>query len=493
MKAVIEYIKAGYDLIYVQTQDMERTVESIKNSIEMDPVISGKYPTMYWNYEQNQDAEGLIASLDQAEDRTVLMACNLNWFLMDDIAGSQQPNKMIVQMIQNRVTKWASKDYRRVMIVLSNVDFGDAIPKVLQRDFIPVEDSLPGSTEVSKALEEIVASAKNNPKFKSPSEDDKAAISEAALGLTQREMKNAFALSLIRGNGTMSADEVFLMKSKDIAKVPGVSIGRYKETFDSLKGYDALKEFTKRTLKSKLSKGIMALGPPGTGKSHFGKCLGNEFGIPVIAVEMAEMFGGIVGDTERNVKAFIDFVKAIGTAVVFVDEIEKGLAGMRGGGNSSDSVAKRAFGQLLKFMSDERPPGIYFYATCNDISSLPPEWVRPGRWDSAPFFIDLPNDEEKSSIYNYYLAKYDVKSGGATISDMKGWAGAEIETVCRMAAMMKESDPKATVATCIKFIIPTSKTMEEDITGLRKWAETRCIKASEAKINGKKLDREIEM
>jgi len=152
-------------------------------------------------------------------------------------------------------------------------------------------------------------------------------------------------------------------------------------------------------------------------------------------------------------------------------ELEKGLAGVGGGQSGDGGTTKRSMAQFLKFLSD-RPKGVYVVATCNDITSLPPEWVRPGRWDSAPFFIDIPNDEEKADILKYYQAKYNVKG----TPNMEGWSGAEIEACCRIAAMMK-TDCKGAE----KFVVPVSKTMKNEIDSLRKWSEGKTLKASEIK------------
>ena len=126
----------------------------------------------------------------------------------------------------------------------------------------------------------------------------------------------------------------------------------------------------------------------------------------------------------------------------------------------------------IRVLSDNRPEGVYVIATCNDISSLPPEWVRPGRWDSAPFFIDLPDDEQREAIFAHYAKEYDVY-GDCYIG---GWSGAEIESVCRIAAMMDIDVDDAAA-----FVIPISKTMDTEIKKLREWAKDRTIPCSEIK------------
>jgi SpoVK/Ycf46/Vps4 family AAA+-type ATPase len=198
--------------------------------------------------------------------------------------------------------------------------------------------------------------------------------------------------------------------------------------------------------------------------------LSNETGLPMLELECAELFGGLVGESEKLMKKALDIIKANAPCIILVDEIEKALAGVGGSGANDGGTTKRSMAQLLKFLgSDKEREGVYVIATCNDISSLPPEWVRPGRWDAAPFFIDLPNSDEQEEIMKFYQKKYSVNSK----PDMTGWSGAEIECCCRIAAMMKTDTGEAA-----KFIVPVSRTMRAEIEGLRKWAEDRTIKAT---------------
>jgi len=198
----------------------------------------------------------------------------------------------------------------------------------------------------------------------------------------------------------------------------------------------------------------------------------------MLKAEFAEMFGRYVGDTEKSIKRMIDVVRANAPCILFIDEIEKALAGVGGKADVSigSEVTQRAMAQFLKFLSDERPPGVYVIATCNNIDSLPPEWVRAERWDCAPFYIPLPNDGEKEEILLHYQAQYEVF--GKPIS-MAGWSGAEIKACCRIAKMMGKDLNEVE-----RFIIPISKTMDKQIKKLQDWAETRCIPASMPINNG---------
>jgi SpoVK/Ycf46/Vps4 family AAA+-type ATPase len=308
-----------------------------------------------------------------------------------------------------------------------------------------------------------------------PLKSDYNKVVDYCRGMTRREIANALSFCLIKDEGKLIPKSVGEIQAKEISSTPGLSIGEYNLTFESLKGYQVVKQFVKGTAISELAKGIMLLGPPGTGKSHFSKCLAAELGLKMIVLEMAELFGSLVGESEKMMKRALEVIKANAPCILFIDEIEKGLSGVSGS-NTDGGTTKRSMAQFLKFLSDERPEGIYVIATCNNISALPPEWVRAERWDCAPFFIDLPNKEERKEILSFYQKEFSVKGQPKS---MEGWSGAEIKSACRIAAMMKTSIDKVE-----KFVVPVSKTMEQEITQLRKWAVGKTLPASEMKMNG---------
>jgi SpoVK/Ycf46/Vps4 family AAA+-type ATPase len=178
--------------------------------------------------------------------------------------------------------------------------------------------------------------------------------------------------------------------------------------------------------------------------------------------------------------------------VLFIDEIEKGLAGTSGAGNFQASgdggSTDRSNAQFLKFLSDARPKGIYIIATCNDIERLPAAYVRAERWDTAPIFVDLPNVAERNAILSHYKKVFGIK---ADPKDTTGWSGAELKTWCKLAAKKVSIGKKANDAD--ELVIPVAKTMAREIDYLLKWKEGRTIPANrrkvvEQKVSGRKLD-----
>jgi len=497
MKALthLEYsLKAGYPYFYVQTLEMNKAVDEIKSHIETN--MNG-WEVKVWDFAADPDPGNVFSLFG---NRTVVVAKNWNWFLESDYEGI---NKEFVTTLQNNVDLFSSSQGRNALVIVSDCTIDKAVPTTLLNDFMPIEFERPGNEEIRASLEFIIESAAKNEKFVAPKPAEIENLINAGKGMTTRELKAAYSYSLVKTGGKLDPQIVATQRAKAVEKVDGLKLGDYSETFDELVGYDTAKKFAAMNIKSLLSRGMLLVGPPGTGKTTFARALANTFGMVCIEMEMANLFGGIVGETEAKVKAALDIIKANAPCVWFIDEIEKGLAGMGGGsGNVSTSgseITQRAMAQILKFMSNNRPPGIYCVATSNDAASLPPEWIRPGRWDSAPWYVGLPSDETKRGIFKHYMKKgFKVEGMDDTLyatgeipdsKDLEDWSGAEIETVCRLSAQMG-----LTIDECRQFIRPVAKTMSEQIRALEKWAieEERTIPAESGTKDEIVIDREIE-
>src|SRR4051795_6407675 len=189
-----------------------------------------------------------------------------------------------------------------------------------------------------------------------------------------------------------------------------LTLHRGGESFADLGGLDALKGFTRKALGrrrgSVRARGVLLLGVPGTGKSAFAKALGNETGRPTLVLDVGSLMGSLVGQTEERTRLALLIVDAMAPAVLFVDEIEKALAGVQSSGQTDSGVSARMFGSMLSWLSDHESD-VFVVATSNDISKLPPEFSRAERWDGT-FFLDLPGDLEKGVIWRMYMDKYGL-------------------------------------------------------------------------------------
>lgn len=507
-------IKSGYSYFYCESQETQKTTKDIadgltqyfgsnKNGIE--------YKVSVWDFEKTtptgqseyNNPDDLLSSLENYQDGvdsispgTIVIAKNFNWFLADQYG---ECDKAKTAWLLNRSSIFSSPQYRKVLIIIGNVPFEKGIPDILKRDFARIEFSLPDEKEIEAIYNFTVGSVKDNPKFVEPDEKTKQRIIAGAKGLTQSEIVKVFSYSLVKNKGIFDPKTVEELRSAEINATPGLSIGTYDKKLEDLKGYDIAKEIVDEWIDDPEAKGIMLLGPAGVGKTHFCQALAGHYNRLIIELEFAQLMGdGLVGQAEKAMKRALDVIAAnanpAAPIIVFVDEIEKGLAGTSGaggqGGANDGGTTDRSNAQFLKFLSDARPKGIYFVASCNDIEKLPAAYVRAERWDTAPIFVDLPDKIEQMAILAHYQELYGVV---AQPYDMKGWTGAEIKAWCKLAR--KKIDLGKNANDADELIVPVSRTMAKEIDYLRKWKEGRTVPASRKKVVApvENISRKIDM
>ena len=249
-------------------------------------------------------------------------------------------------------------------------------------------------------------------------------------------------------------------------------------SFDSLGGLNALKSFCKRALDRSTArvraKGVMLLSPPGCGKSQICKALGNETGRPVLMLDVGSLMGSLVGETERRTREALTIIDAMQPAIVMLDEVDKAFAGAAGSGQTDSGVSSRMFGSFLSWLND-RESDTFVVCTANDVQKLPPEFARAERFDSV-FFVDLPAANERSLIWEQYMAHYQIDVDQPKPAD-DSWTGAEIKACCRLAALLDVPLQEAA-----RNVVPVAVTAHESVERLRQWASGRCIDAQHGGI-----------
>ena len=356
----------------------------------------------------------------------------------------------------------AGKQRRTFIVVLSPVI---QIPVELERAFVIVDHELPTQDQLGQIATDVLADHPDG----LPTDRAWQALLEAAAGLTRAEAEGAFALSLARYDA-LRPEVIWDLKAQTLRKQNLLTLHRGCEDFASLGGLAALKDFCRRALqpgRSVKPRGSLLLSPPGCGKSAFCRALGNETGRPVLTLDIGALMGGLVGDTERNIRQALKIADAMSPCILFCDELEKGLSGVGGSGDSG--VSTRLFGTLLSWLADHTSD-VFFIGTANDISRLPPEFTRAERLD-ALFFLDLPGAAERQTIWQLYCRQYDIAASQPIPTDTD-WTGAEIKSCCRLSALLDVSLTEAA-----KNVVPVAHTAAEAITKLRQWASGRCLSA----------------
>ncbi len=228
-------------------------------------------------------------------------------------------------------------------------------------------------------------------------------------------------------------------------------------------------------------KGVLLLGVQGAGKSLAAKAIAGSWGLPLMRLDFAVLYNKFHGETERNLRQSLKQAEAMAPCVLWIDEIEKGLAS--DSGSSDGGVSRRVLGTLLTWMA-ERKSRTFLVATSNDVSQLPPELLRKGRMDEI-FFVDLPDQAVREEIFRIHLkkrkhdpAKFEVQN---LASAADGFSGAEIEqsVVAAIYEALAEQKPLATthVLTEISRTRPLSVVMAEKVAELREWAAGRTVRA----------------
>jgi SpoVK/Ycf46/Vps4 family AAA+-type ATPase len=198
---------------------------------------------------------------------------------------------------------------------------------------------------------------------------------------------------------------------------------------------------------------------------------------------MGRMFGSFVGSSEENVRRAIAVAESVAPAILWVDEIEKAFSGSQGSGATDGGTTARVFGTFLTWLSEKTAP-VFVVATANDISQLPPELLRKGRLDEI-FFVDLPDENERAEVFRIHIAKrgrdasqFDIP---ALVGASQDFSGAEIEESVISglydAFSAQQELTTAHVLEALRQTVPLSKTMDEQISRLRAWANGRARNA----------------
>jgi ATP-dependent 26S proteasome regulatory subunit len=241
-------------------------------------------------------------------------------------------------------------------------------------------------------------------------------------------------------------------------------------------------------------KGVIILGVQGCGKSLCARAIAGEWKLPLVKFDTAAVYDKYVGETEKRIQKVFKVAEGLAPCVLWIDELEKVFAGSGPDSASADAgVSSRLLASFLSWMQERKSP-VFVAATCNNVTALPPELIRKGRFDEL-FFVDLPNAPERKQIFSIQLTKrkrnpadYDLDRVAASAA--KGFSGAEIESAVQTALYSaysrKQELSSEDLFTALSSTVALSITRAEEINELRTWAKTRAVWAStpEAKREG---------
>jgi ATPase family associated with various cellular activities (AAA) len=425
-----DYINAAFSGLYVETHEPEEALREIRQLCQQHH----NWSLATWDIDRGLTIPGQEAAVTSAADPLAAIRSLPSLATPDGTALLVLKNFQrflnsaeIVQALQHQLQ--AGKAARTFVVILAPTVH---LPIELERQFVVLQHELPSREQLGAIAREMVADDPGSV----PTGRNWDALLDASAGLTRQEAEGAFALSLAR-HDALRPDAVWEIKAQSLKKQNLLSLYRGGDTFAQLGGMESLKDFCRRALqpgRSVKARGALLLSPPGCGKSAFCRCLGNEVGRPVLSLDIGRLMGSLVGQTESNIRQALQIAEAMAPSILFVDELEKGLSGVNGSGDSG--VSTRLFGSLLTFLADH-DSDVFFIGTANDIRRLPPEFTRAERLDGV-FFVDLPTPEQRRAIWKLYRGMYDIGPSEPIPPD-EGWTGAEIKSCCRLSALLDVS------------------------------------------------------
>ena len=334
------------------------------------------------------------------------------------------------------------------------------------------------------------------------SDEEKDKLCKAALGLTLQEAESAFALAMVN-DGKICIKDIGTILEEKVQVVKKMGILEFVNSDYSIKDIGGLDNLKSWLLKRNNSwseqakrycipapKGVLVTGVPGCGKSLTAKAMSTIWQLPLLKLDFSKVFSGLVGSSEENMRRALAMAEAVSPSILWIDEIEKGLSGI--GSNGDSGVSSRIFGQFLTWMQEKEAP-VFVIATANNISNLPPELLRKGRFDEI-FFVDLPTLNERKEIFKLHLEKrlkdkevasevVGIKNICGELAKMtEGFIGSEIEQVVisSLCDAFFENRPLKfeDLERNIEITVPLSTTQREQILALRAWANVRAVSAT---------------
>lgn len=447
----------------------------------------------------------LINTISEQEDRehsVNVMFAPEHWFAA--------PN--FEEYIRTFVTKSFDIDARLVLICHDTVTIPERLFEELRvMDFLP-----PNAGELYNFCSETVegldlGDVENEITLSSP---DKERLVQNALGMSYNEFTTALSIGLVRQDEALKdGDPVDIDKLVETILETKVEIIKKNNILEMMKpididkvgGMDLLKDwlnerkiaFTSdaREYGIDMPKGILCAGPPGTGKSLVAKAIAAVLGLPLISFDIGKVFGGLVGQSEGQMRSSLNLIEAMAPVVLLMDEIDKGFSNVSGGGDSGTSA--RVFGTFLTWMQERKSQDkpVFVVMTANNVSHLPPELLRKGRLDEI-FFVGFPSAEERKQILKIHLGlrgHEDVPDEDVemVLEHTNKFVGAELEAIVKDSLLrsMNEGLPHPTGAIMTKFAKetrPLSKTFGDKIRAMAEWAEKNAQPASSLSDDGTK-------
>jgi SpoVK/Ycf46/Vps4 family AAA+-type ATPase len=489
---VAALLRARNPLIWITTREEARTERLL-----MEAAQAAQYEPRFWDCANGiADYAGKVLDAQCTDPAQVLNTIRDSskrqvWILRDLAPWLKDPTVNRSLRSLARQLTLAPRDEARAVVLLTP---SSEVPPEIAGHAIVIDWPLPDRAEIADILDAAIAALPDEIRDAAAPNGARDAAIDAAVGLTAEEAQACYAKSLVSTRridpATVSAEKKRVIAREKVLEwvdpIPG--------GLDAVGGLESLKAWLAarraafgpraRAYGLPAPKGALLVGVPGCGKSLTAKAIAAAWGMPLLRLDMGALKSKWVGESEGNIRKALRVAETVAPCVLWLDEIEKALAGATQGAADGGTSAD-ALGAVLSWMQD-RAGSVFVVATANDVTALPPELLRKGRFDEL-FFVDLPNATERAAILKTALLQH--KRDPATI-DLPGCAmlaqdftGAELAALVPEALYTAFADGERAISTgdicgAIQATVPLARTASEKIDKLRAWAKGRARPAS---------------
>lgn len=491
---VAAYVKSRCAVLWIQTPEEGRAERSL-----IEPLKAAGYGIKFWDYTDGvtdvtgkpvgpgQDARDpgqMLGAIRDSRDREVWVLRDFPVWLDDPILRRN------VRSLAKSLPKFRNEEARAIVILSPSAtvhpDLGDHV--------ILIKWPLPDRTEIARILDQLVGGLPEKFREGAVTPEVREAAIEAAVGLSGEAALKCYTQSIVTQGKKIVPAFVAAEKKRAVS-------GKGIDWFDAdprglgaVGGLDYIKPWlTMRKLAFSEEarefglpppKGMFLVGVAGCGKSLIAKAVATAFDIPLLKLDIGGMQSKWVGESQQNIRSGLAVVDAIGRCVLWVDEIEKALAGATSGA-ADGGVASDALGTFLTWMQ-ERKSSVFVIATANDVTKLPPELLRKGRFDEM-FFVDLPTRTERCEILSVTLKQFKRDPDTIDLDKVAmacvDFTGAEIAALLPDALFAAFADGKRVLTTAdllktAASTVPLAKTAADKVKALRDWAKGKARPAS---------------
>lgn len=503
------YVDSGAGIIHVRTNEVLRAAIAVRKQALLDNGVVREWDIVNgFRHITNDTVTSMLLSGDNNIDISSAFSAPLEALRSQATEDMQcfifinphiffENNPILTHLL---LTYSHTLPSTNVVVVLITPDI--PLPTEVQSTILSLPFSPPGIMELRESITGILEGVEGN--FDGGLNLDEAEVDSICYtgsGMSKNHFEMYAALSIVQaardGKDTVEAKDIVdgvaigktdvvnsndileLYPSADMANVGGLEnlkgwVARRKECYS-----DAAKEYGIEP-----PKGVVLVGPPGTGKSLVAKCVASELGVPLVRLDFGRVFNSLVGASENRMRTALKMVESMAPVCLFCDEIDKGLGGIGGSGDSGTS--SRVLGSFLTWLNDCKAP-VFTIVTANNVTGLPPEMLRRGRFDGI-FSTSLPTARERREVLRIHLALRgrDIKQFPASaiagiINASEGYVPAEIESAVKDALIdafsAGEEMTDAHVLAALSSMVPLSKAFAVQIAAMNEWAQANATPA----------------